>query len=72
MNKRVIINRIKKLKGIEYFAVSTFAPEIFNKYLKRHVLRKKLRLKRAIICYRNERHSLFGLFLNKKKRLSIV
>jgi len=67
-----IFNIIRKLLKESHDSESfelTFGT--LNKYLKRHILRKKLRLKRMIVCFRNERHSLFGLFQNKKKKLCV-
>ena len=65
------INKIKQFRGSQNSDLCKMTLGIWKKYLKVQLLRRKLRLKRAIICFRNERHSLFGLFQNKKKRLSV-
>jgi len=71
VKQRSTLNRIKKLRRSQNSEVWKQAFGILNKYLKEPILRKKLRLKRAIICFRNERHSLFGLFQNRKKKLCV-
>jgi len=71
LKQRVVVKRIKNSKESQDSKVSELALEILNKYLRGRILKKKLKLKRAVICFRNERHSLFGLVQNKKKRLSV-
>jgi len=59
-------NAVDRIK-IPDSEVSKLALAIRSRYLKEHLLKKKPRLKRAILCFRNERHSLYGLFQDKKK-----
>ena len=71
LKQKGIINKIKQLRGSQNSDVSGMNLGIWKKYLKVQLLRRKLRLKRTIICFRKERHSLFGLFQNQKKRLTV-
>ena len=71
VKQKDVLKRIEKLKKSQVSDVSGPAFGILNKYFKEPILRKNLRLKRAIICFGNERHALFGLSKNEKKKLSI-
>ncbi len=71
LKQKDVVNGIKKLKKSQDSEVSKEAFGILKGYLKEPILKKKLRLKRAIICFKNERHALFGIFQNKKKKLSV-
>jgi len=66
-----VLNGMKELKKRPNSGVPRKVYETLEKYSQETILRKKLRLKRAIICFRKERHSLFGLFQNEKKKLCI-
>ena len=71
LKQKDVINKIKSLRASQDQQVSERAVKIWTRYLKGNLLRKNLRLKRTIICFRNERHSLFGLSQNKKKKLCV-
>ncbi len=71
LKQKNVLKNMKKLKETQNSESSGLALKMWKKYLKGNILRKKLRLKRAIVCFGNERHSLYGLFQNKKKRLSV-
>jgi len=72
LKQKKIVDRMEKSKKSWDLRVSKQALEILDKYLEGHLLKKKIRLKKMVVCFKNEkRHSFFGLFINKKKRLCI-
>ena len=72
LKQKKIVDRIKKSKESQDERLSELAVEVLNKYLKGHLLKKRLKLKKMVVCFRNEkRYSQFGLFQNKKKKLSV-
>ncbi len=72
LKQKSVLYKIKKLKTRQNPEVSGLTLQILKKFFKEDLLKKKMKLKRAIICFRNERHALFGLFKNEKKRLCVV
>jgi len=71
MKQNGAVKKIKESMESQEEEVSEVTLGIWDKYLKKQFLRRKFKLKKAILCFRNERHSLFGIFKNEKKRLDV-